>query len=98
MALGKPKKRGRPAKKGGAVLPDASSAFGANLKGGRMLIENNQMKGHYGGSKLEKKDKKDCKTGIKDRAKIVREVMKDKGMSMIQASKYVKEKGLWKSK
>jgi hypothetical protein len=94
LALGKPK-RGRPAKKGGAVLPEASSSFGANLKGGRMLVENNQMKGHYGGAKTEKKD---CKTGIKDRAKVVREVMKEKGLSMIEASKYVKEKGLWKSK
>jgi len=98
LALGKPKKRGRPSKKqleGGAVLPEASSSFGANLKGGRMLVENNQMRGHYGGAKAEKKD---CKTGIKDRAKIVREVMKEKGLSMIEASKYVKEKGLWKSK
>ena len=102
-ALGKPKKRGRPAKKGGAVLPEASSAFGANLEGGRMLIENSQMKGHYGGAKVEKekkpkKPKSDCKTGIKDRAKIVREVMKEKGLSMIEASKYVKEHNLWKSK
>jgi hypothetical protein len=94
-ALGKPKKRGRPAKKGGAVLPEASSSFGANLKGGRMMVENNQMKGHYGGAKTEKKD---CKTGIKDRAKVVREVMKSKGLSMIEASKYVKEHNLWKSK
>jgi len=85
LALGKPKKRGRPAKKGGAVLPDASSAFGANLKGGRMLIENNQMKGHYGGAKTEKKSQ---------RGQLIKKIMAEKKMTLGQASKYIKDKKL----
>jgi len=86
--LGK-KKRGRKGKgrSGGAVLPEASSSFGANLEGGcdDCPKDNVQLRGHYGGAKKRNA-----------RAEIVRRIMKEKGMKLAEASKYVKEHGLYK--
>jgi len=88
LGVGK-KKRGRKGKgrSGGAVLPEASSSFGANLEGGcdDCPKDNVQLKGHYGGAKKPNA-----------RAEIVRRIMKEKGLKLADASKYVKEHGLYK--
>jgi len=88
LGVGK-KKRGRKGKgrSGGAVLPEASSSFGANLEGGcdDCPKDNVQLRGHYGGAKKPNA-----------RAEIVRRIMKEKGMKLAEASKYVKEHGLYK--
>jgi hypothetical protein len=53
------------------------------------VVERNQMQGVVGGG-MSGGD------GRKKRAELVKKVMAEKGLSMINASKYVKEKGLYK--
>jgi hypothetical protein len=51
------------------------------------VVEKNQMQGIIGGG---------MSGGVKKRAELVKKIMAEKGLSMINASKYVKEKGLYK--
>jgi hypothetical protein len=55
----------------------------------------NATMGGVRATRIEKSSKPACRSGIKDRAEIVRKVMKEKGLSMIEASKYVKQNGLY---
>jgi hypothetical protein len=69
---------------------------GKKKKGKGKLTERAQMKGVvYGG---KKKNKESVKSKGESRAEIVKRIMKEKGLKMIMASKYVKEHGLYKKK
>lgn len=85
MAFGKPKK----AKKSGkGFLSDTLGAFGLGTNKVERLLTGPEMKG----SSMSGMGKVD---GRKKRAEIVRKVMASKGLSMIEASKYVKANGLY---
>jgi hypothetical protein len=49
-------------------------------------------------AKKEPKAKKAVSSSVNDRAKIVKDIMKSMNLKMTDASKYVKEKGLYKKK
>ena len=71
---------------------------GDNLKG--MTDKRAEME-KTGGKNLsgmtdKRADMAGCGDGRKKRAEIVKKVMKEKGMKMIEASKYVKEHNLYK--
>jgi hypothetical protein len=85
MAFGKMKKK---AKSGSGFLSDTLGAFGLGKNEGKRLLTGPEMKG----SSMSGMGKVD---GRKKRAEIVRKVMADKGLSMIEASKFVKAHNLY---
>lgn len=95
-ALGMGKKRGRPSKKGGMMMKgfdEFKEEFkpvlyqGKGKKNSRALIPNEQMhSSNMSGGKSKK---------VTKRAEVVKKVMKERGINMIQASKAVKAEGLY---
>jgi len=75
------KKRGRPKK--------------AEKKEEKPNLDDYFLKKKGGAVKKEKKGKAGKVDGRKKRAEIVKKVMKEKGLKMVEASKYVKEHGLY---
>lgn len=90
FGLGKEKKRGRPSKKSGGGPEMSHSKVTVKATRGRpeKVVEKSQMVGStmsgFGKSKSKSK-----------RAEIVKKVMKERGLSMIEASKVVKAEGLY---
>jgi len=86
IGLGKKGKGMKEIKEGGAM----NQAQLARLppKNIDKVVEKNQMQGVIGGGMSG--------DGRKKRAELVKKIMAEKGLSMINASKYVKEKGLYK--
>jgi hypothetical protein len=78
----------------GHNLSNVAEAFGPN-RVGKVGHSLSNIAGMFG---LGKKEKRvvGAGDGRRKRAEIVRKVMADKGMKMIEASKYVKEHGLYK--
>jgi hypothetical protein len=88
-------KRGRPRKIGGAIL----GTDGKLLAMDKVVLPNGvppraQLGSNIGGAKPKGKGMSGG-DGRKKRAEIVKKIMKEKGMKMIEASKYVKEHNLY---
>jgi hypothetical protein len=83
------------------VPPQVSGAIGKSVAKHALSEKNTGVKGGKRGrpkkAEADKKPKavKGQKGGREARAEIVKKVMKEKGLKMIQASKYVKEHGLY---
>lgn len=79
---------------GGAQLAGGATLGAPKVKGGRKLIPKEEMKPTMmsGG---KKEDNKEAPKKKGNRAEIVRKIMKEKGMKLIEASKYVKQNGLY---
>ena len=83
------------------VPPQISGAIGKSVAKHALSEKNTGVKGGKRGrpkkAEADKKPKavKGQKGGREARAEIVKKVMKEKGLKMIQASKYVKEHGLY---
>jgi hypothetical protein len=81
------KRRGRKSKMGSGY--SAAGSTGAGVSGGRSLVPVANMKASYMAGQGRSGGAKG------DRWTIVKKVMKDKGLKMIEASKYVKEHNLY---
>lgn len=101
--LGYGRRRGRP-RKGGNMLSAPMPIAGTNMLLGNedMAGQGGSMTGAYDGQGKRKAVMRGGMTrrvvgaGVSKRAEIVKKVMKEKGCSMIEASKYVKAHGLYK--
>jgi len=89
-------------RKGGSMLGQAMPVAGTNMSLGNPMV-GGSMTGAYEGQGLLGMTRKTggmvrrmVGAGVAKRAEIVRKVMKEKGCSMIEASKYVKAHGLYK--
>jgi len=101
--LGYGRRRGRP-RKGGNMLSAPMPIAGTNMLLGNeyMAGQGGSMTGAYDGQGKRKAVMRGGMTqrivgaGVRKRAEIVKKVMKEKGCSMIEASRYVKAHGLYK--
>jgi len=88
------KPRGRP-RKGGNMLSQAMPMAGTNLLLGNPRVGGSMTGAYEGQGKCGGMVRRMVGAGVSKRAEIVRKVMKEKGCSMIEASKYVKAHGLY---
>jgi len=94
---------------GGTILGNPDPHIGSGMNpverkvGGRLvptqLLPSSSMSGQGKAEFSERssfKPKKQASSSLKSRAEVVKRVMKERGISMIEASKAVKAEGLWK--
>ena len=95
LGMKKHKKRGNKAKKGKGLSAGGMSAGGMSAGGmsaGGMSAGGMSAGGAPG---AKPKKKREVSKKVSKRAEIVKKVMKEKGLSMIEASKYVKQHKLY---
>ena len=89
---------------GGTILGNPDPHVGSGMNpverkvGGRQLVPTQLLPSSSmsGQGKAESKPKRQASSSLKSRAEVVKRLMKERGISMIEASKTVKAEGLWK--